>query len=144
MRRLTICAIVLVLSALATGRDESLDELKARVQRTPGSDRAEICIRIAEIQLRTADKSYVDGDVEKGRIAVEDIATYSEKARDSAIESHKHLKGIEIAVRKISDKLKDIKRTLAFEDQAPVEKTIDRLETVRTSLLKDMFKKEKK
>jgi hypothetical protein len=144
MRTLSICAIVLIFTALAIGRDESLDELKAHVERASASDRAEICVRIAELELRIADKSYVDGDVEKGRAAVEDIASYSEKARDSAIEAHKHLKGVEIAVRKISDKLKDIKRTLAFEDQAPVEKTIERLEAVRTSLLKDMFKKEKK
>jgi len=74
------------------------------------------------------------------------VASYSEKARDSAIASKKHLKNAEIATRKMAEKLNDIKRTLAFEDQPPVEQAIHRLEDVRTSLLKEMFsdKKEKK
>jgi hypothetical protein len=40
--------------------------------------------------------------------------------------------------------LRDIKRTLAFDDQAPVEQAIRRLEDVRTSLLKAMFAKDNK
>ena len=70
--------------------------------------------------------------------------TYSEKARDAATQTKKHLKNIEIDVRKIADKLRDIKRTLAFEDQPPVEQAIRRLEDVRTTLLHEMFAKENK
>ncbi len=44
----------------------------------------------------------------------------------------------------MAEKLRDIKRTLAFEDQPPVEQAIRRLEDVRTALLKEMFAKEKK
>jgi hypothetical protein len=42
----------------------------------------------------------------------------------------------------MADKLRDIKRTLAFEDQPPVQQAIDRLEDIRTTLLKEMFAKE--
>ena len=79
---------------------------------------------------------------DQARAAVDDIVTYSEKARDSATQTKKHLKNVEIDVRKIADKLRDIKRTLAFEDQPPVEQAIDRLEDIRTTLLKEMFAKE--
>ena len=41
----------------------------------------------------------------------------------------------------MADKLRDIKRTLAFEDQPPVEQAIHRLEDIRTTLLKEMFAK---
>jgi hypothetical protein len=41
----------------------------------------------------------------------------------------------------MAEKLRDIKRTLAFEDQPPVEQAIRRLEDVRTILLKEMFAK---
>ena len=75
---------------------------------------------------------------------MEDIVSYSEKARDAAIQTRKHLKNVEIDVRKMAEKLRDVKRTLAFEDQAPVEQAVRRLENVRTTLLKEMFAKEKK
>jgi len=43
----------------------------------------------------------------------------------------------------LAEKLRDIKRTLAFEDQAPVEQAIRRLEDARTALLKEMFSDKK-
>ena len=76
--------------------------------------------------------------------AVDDVVAYSEKARDNATQTKKHLKNVEIDVRKMAEKLRDIKRTLAFEDQLPVERAIRRLEDVRTALLQEMFAKDKK
>lgn len=145
MRRLALTMILLALAAAyGAAKDETLDELKARVDGAHPEDRAELCIRIAQHQLRNADKLYSDGKVEEARAAVDDIVTYSEKARDAATQTKKHLKTIEIDVRKIADKLRDIKRTLAFEDQPPVEQAIRRLEDVRTTLLQEMFAKENK
>jgi len=51
---------------------------------------------------------------------------------------------VEISVRKLAEKLRDIKRTLALEDQPPIEKAIEGMEAIRTTLLKEMFRKEKK
>jgi hypothetical protein len=139
-------ALTLFLLALAasygTARDETVDELKARVESAHLDDRPELCIRIAQHQLRNADKLYTDGQSDQARAAVDDIITYSEQARDAALQTKKHLKSIEIDVRKIADKLRDIKRTLAFDDQPPVDQAIRRLEDVRTTLLKEMFAKE--
>ena len=117
---------------------------KARVPKTAPNSHP-----IAQDQLRIADKLYSDGKSTQARAAVEDIVTYSEKARDTVTQTKKHLKNVEINVRKMADKLRDIKRTLAFEDQPPVEQAIRRLEDIRTTLLKEMFakdteKKEKK
>jgi len=134
--------------ALAAGtmaaRDESVDELKSRVQNAAPQDRPKLCVQIAELQLRNADKLYRDGDVEQARAAVADIVTYSEQARDSAVETKKRLKNVEIAVRKVAERLRDIKRTLPYEEQPAVEHAVQRLEEIRTSLLKQMFSKEKK
>ena len=79
-----------------------------------------------------------------GGAAVDDIVAYSEKARDAATQTKKRLKNVEIDIRKMAEKLRDIKRTLAFDDQPPVELAIRRLEDVRTTLLKEMFAKENK
>jgi len=42
----------------------------------------------------------------------------------------------------MSEKWRDIRRTLAFDDQPPVEQAIRRLEDIRTALLKEMFAKD--
>jgi hypothetical protein len=149
MRRVASYSFVVTLAlALASvygaAKEETVDELKARVERARPEDRADLCIRIAQRQLHNADKLYVDGKVDQARAAVDDIVTYSEKARDAAMQNKKRLKNIEINVRKMADKLRDIKRTLAFDDQPPVEEAIHRLEDVRTTLLKEMFAKENK
>jgi hypothetical protein len=144
MRKLAIWMFLLALAAGSAAKDETVDELKSRLQNANPQDRPTVCVQIARLQLRNADTLYTNGKMEQARAAVDDIVTYSDQARDAATQSRKHLKNVEIAVRKMSEKLRDIKRTLAFEDQPPVEQAIQRLEEIRTSLLKEMFKKEKK
>jgi hypothetical protein len=121
-----------------------VDELKARFESARPEDRPGLAIRIAQHQLRNADKLYGEGNIEQGRVAVDDIVSYSEKARDAATETKKHLKNIEIDARRMAEKLRDIKRTLAFEDQPPIEQAIRRLEDIRTALLQEMFTKDNK
>jgi hypothetical protein len=144
MRRLAFAMILLALASAYGAKDETVDELKSRFESTRPEDRPELGIRIAQHQLRDADKLYSEGNADRARAAVDDIVTYSEKARDAAIQTRKRLKNVEIEVRKMAEKLRDIKRTLAFEDQAPVEQAVRRLEDVRTTLLKEMFAKEDK
>jgi len=145
MRRLAFTVLLLsVASAYGAAKDETAAELKARLESARPEERPELCIQIARRQLRNADKLYSEGKVDQARDAVDDIVTYSEKARDAATQTKKHLKNVEIDVRKMAEKLRDIKRTLVLEDQAPVEQAIRRLEDVRTTLLKEMFAKENK
>jgi len=147
MRRLAFLMLVVALAlacSYGAAKDETVDELKARFESARPEDRADLAIRIAQYQVRNADKFYSDGQVDQARAAVEDIVTYSEKARDTVTQTRKRLKNVEINVRKMAEKLRDIKRTLAFEDQPPVTQAIDRLEDIRTTLLKEMFAKENK
>src|SRR6202040_622601 len=143
MRPLTI-SIFLVGFALmlcAAAKDETVEQLKSRVESARPEDRPELSIQIARRQLHEADQLYKEGKIDQAVVAVEEIVSYSEKARDAATQTGKRLKNVEIDARKIADKLRDIKRTLPFDDQAPVEQAIRRLEDVRTSLLKAMFAK---
>jgi len=140
MRQLVLTMLLLALAAAyGAAKNETVGELKLRFESAHLDDRPELGIRIAQQQLRNADKLYSEGNADEARAAVDDIATYSEKARDAAIQTKKRLKDLEIQARKMAAKLRDIKRTLAFENQAPVEQAIRRLEDVRTSLLKAMF-----
>jgi hypothetical protein len=147
MRRLAFLMLAVALAlacSYGAAKDETVDELKARFESARPEDRADLAIRIAQYQVRNADKFYSDGQVDQARAAVEDIVTYSEKACDTVTQTRKRLKNVEINVRKMAEKLRDIKRTLAFEDQPPVIQAIDRLEDIRTTLLKEMFAKENK
>jgi soluble cytochrome b562 len=142
--KVAMVSIVLGSTMLAAAKDETLAELKARADSARPEDRPPLYIEIAHLQLRNADKLYNDGNVEQARAAVEDIVASSEKARDSATQSKKHLKSVEISVRKMAEKLRDIRRTLNLEDQPPVDVAIKHLEDIRTTLLDAMFRKEKK
>jgi hypothetical protein len=145
MRRLALYLLLLALgSAYGAAKDETVAELKARLESARAEDRPELCLQIARGQLRSADTLYKDGSVAQAAAAVDDVVTYSENARDAATQTKKHLKNVEIDVRRMAEKLRDIKRTLAFEDQLPLERAIRRLEDVRTALLQEMFAKDKK
>ncbi len=140
-----VLTVVLAITTAASARkEETLDDLKARAESARPEERPGLCIEIARRHLQAADELYTAGKVDPARTAVEDVAVWAEKARDASIQSGKKLKPTEIAVRKMAEKLRDIKRTLNFEDQAPVQAAVDRLENVRTELLAKMFGKGKK
>jgi hypothetical protein len=145
MRRLALYLLFLALaSAYGAAKDDPIDELKSRFESARPEDRPDLGIEIARHQLRNADRLYTEGKADQARAAVDDIVAYSEKARDAALQTKKRLKNVEIEARKMAEKLRDIKRTLAFEDQPPVEQAIRRLEDIRTVLLNEMFSKDKK
>ena len=96
MRRIAFCIFLLALgSAFGLAKEETVDELKARFASARPEDRPELGIRIAQHQLRNADRLYSEGKVEPAREAVEDIVGYAEKARDAATQTKKRLKNVD-------------------------------------------------
>jgi hypothetical protein len=142
-----VTALGLLLLALTTpailagGDRPTIEELKGRVANASVGERPVLCIHISERQLDTADKLYVAGDSERGKAALVDVVAFSELARDYAIQSHKHEKPSEIAIRKMTRKLADMKHAVSHEDQDQIQTTIDRLERIRDDLLAAMFPK---
>ncbi|MBV9479409.1 MAG: hypothetical protein JO249_01475 [Acidobacteria bacterium] len=134
-------AILIILGSLAVlARErETIEQLKARADNAAPKDRVILALRVAERQADAADKFYAAGKVDEARAAIQDVVLYTEKAGDAASQSGKKLKNAEITVRQIAHKLNDMKRTLNFEDQAPVDEAIAHLEHVRTELLSKMF-----
>ena len=141
-----VLAILLAVSFAAFARkEESLEQLIARAESARLEDRPGLYTEIAQREVESADQLYTAGKVDAARTGISDVVTYSDKARDAAISSGKKLKHVEIAMRKMAAKLRDIKRTLVFEEQAPVQAAVDHLEQLRTELLAHMFgKKEDK
>jgi hypothetical protein len=119
----------------------TLEELKAKLSSAPAGDKPHLCVQIAQRQLSEADKYYVAADLEKAQPALTDVVTFSEQARDYAIQSHKYQKQTEIAVRGMTRKLTDLLHSLPHDDQPPIEDAIKRLQRVRDDLLTAMFPK---
>jgi len=142
--RAVVALLAAFLASPMAAKEPTVDELKARLSSTSVGDRPQICLQIAERQLEDADKLYSALESEKAQSALTDVVTFSELARDNAIQSHKHLKQTEIAVRKMTRKLNDLKHSVSREEQASVQNAIDHLQRVRDDLLLAMFPKGKK
>jgi hypothetical protein len=144
-KRAFFLSLVLAFSVAAVARKEdSLEQLKTRLESAPPDQRISLSLEIAQRQLNSADKLYTDGKPDEARAAVSDVVAYSEKAGQAANETGKKLKQAEISVRKMAHKLRDIKRSVNFEDQQPLEDAADRLERIRSDLLTRMFGPSKK
>jgi polyhydroxyalkanoate synthesis regulator phasin len=141
MRNWAIILAMVVASAVsaAASKEETLAEMIARADAARPEERPALYTEIAERQLKAADRLYGDGKAEEARAAVNDVVTYCNQATNAAISSGKKLKQTEIAVRKMAARLRDIRRGLAFEDQAPVQAAVEKLENLRTTLLNRMF-----
>ncbi|HEY4904979.1 MAG TPA: hypothetical protein VIH89_16010 [Candidatus Sulfotelmatobacter sp.] len=140
--RMAVALLVLSVGSAAIGAKElSVEELKARLASASTGERPHLCVEIAEKQFSSANKFYAEGETEKGQAALTDVAVFSESARDNSIQSGKHLKQTEIAVRLMTRKLTDLKHRVTHDEQTEVQGTIDRLQRVRDDLLAAMFHK---
>jgi hypothetical protein len=118
-----------------------VDELKTRLASANIPDRPRICVQIAERQMAETTKLYAATEDEKAQAALTDVIAFSELARDYAIQSHKHQKQSEIAVREMIRKLTELMHTLGHDDQAPIRDALTRMDRVRDDLLLAMFPK---
>jgi hypothetical protein len=140
-RAIILIFAVGVSTLVGADADQSVEELAKRAEAVRLEERPSLYVQIARKRLGDADKLYSSGNNEAARAAVADVADYSDKASDAATRTGKKLKDTEIAMRKMAEKLRDIKRSVTFEEQAPIQKTIDRLEKMRDELLSRMFGK---
>ena len=127
--------------ALAQSHEPTIDELKARIASASIRDRPPLCIQLSEQQLGAASRFYNAGESEQAKTALTDVVAFSELARDYSIQSHKHEKQSEIAIRKMIRRLNDLKHTVTHDEQEQVQNTIDRLQRIRDDLLAAMFPK---
>ena len=143
LRRLVAVLVWLALAAPAAlnAEEPSIEELKARIANASLVDRPPLCLQISAQQVGAAGRFFEIGDIEQAKAALTDVVAFSELARDYAIQTRKHEKRSEIAIRKMIHKLADLKHTVSHEDQEPVQNAINRLERVRDDLLIAMFPK---
>lgn len=140
---LVAASLAMALPAFAGKKEETLDQLIARAESARPEDRPTLYLEIARQKAEGVDKLYNAGNADAGKAGLQDVLSFSRKATNTSIQTGKKLKNVEIGLRKIAEKFRDVKRTLAFEDQAPIQETVDELEQMRTDLLSAMFGKKK-
>src|SRR5581483_3581144 len=139
-RRLFAILLCLLAGALCFAREEEpLPQLMARADSATGAQQADLCMQVADRQLKLAIDAYKQDKPEAGRDALDQITKYADKGHSAAIHSGKRVKHTEIKIRRISERLRDLKFNTGVDDQPFVQGTIDKLETYRTELLKSMF-----
>jgi hypothetical protein len=138
-----IVSLLFACVLLANAKEKSVLELADEAQAAPIKEQPKLYIEIARTQLDLADKAYSAGNPESAKVAVDDVVEYSGKATDASIQSGSKLKDTEIRIRKMADKLRDIKHNLNAEDQPEVQSAMNKLEDMRSKLLGKMFEKKK-
>lgn len=119
--------------------NNQLESLKQHAAAAKPDEQVKEYIAIFEQEIELADRAYNDGDADKALALVNDAVADAGRARDSAFKSHKQMKKLELHVRKSARRLEDIRRSLAFEDRAPVAKAVGQMEDISRELLAKMF-----
>lgn len=136
----TVVLVLLTLTAVGAARkNETLDQLIARADAAKLDDQPKLYIEVAQREFKALNESYSASRWDNFQSELQNVVTYCDKAHTTAIRSRKHVKKTEIEIRKMSERLHDIKLNVEVDDQPKVQAAIDRLETFRTELLASMF-----
>jgi DNA repair ATPase RecN len=139
-RLLVLWLALPVLAALPQRNPQGeLPSLKEHARTAKPADATLANARVVRQEIEIADQCFKDGDVDKAQAAVDDAVHYAELADAALQKNSKHLKEAEIIMREAGRRLEEIRRSLAFDDQAPVQQAEDRLEKIRRDLLAQMF-----
>src|SRR5438445_11920962 len=112
MRRSMVVLTLLAGISVATygSKQQTLEQLIARAPSARAEDQPHLYIEIARKELEAAEKSYKTGENDAARKSVEELVGYFGKASDAASQVGKKLKDTEMALSKMAQKLRDLKR----------------------------------
>ena len=143
MRRI-LAIILLALCAMslwAKKEEEPIESLKQRAEAAEGSKQIELLVKVAQRQMQAADQLFDQGTTDQAQAAVQDVLTYSLRAIQQAKDTRKRMKHTEIDIRKLTDHMNDMKRSLSVDDRPPVAAAIEKIDKARSDLLTAMFKR---
>ena len=134
-------ALVLAVAglALAQAAPDRVAHLKAKAATANPVDQEKLFLEIVRAEFDAAKAAFASGNAQQAQGALADLEDYAQRAARLAVDHRKRLKNTEIELRKVSDRLKNLKPTLTFEERVPVQNTIDHLEKLRTDLMSTMF-----
>jgi hypothetical protein len=142
MKNKVLILLVFVFSAgwlCFAKQEETLPQLIARADAASAGQQADLCMEVAEREVKLAVAAYKENKSDEGRDALQQIVKYADKGHSAAMQSGKRLKHTEIKLRQIALHLRDLKSDLDVDDQPLAQAAVDKLEDFRTEILKSMF-----
>src|SRR5437660_5084230 len=95
-----ILIVLLATSIPSFGRsEETLQQLIARAEAAPPAHQPDLYVEVAERELKSTVESYKANQPEEGRVALEQIVTYTDKAHAAPIHPGKRNKHTQIKNR---------------------------------------------
>jgi predicted HTH domain antitoxin len=120
-------------------QEETLQQLIARADAASAGQQADLCMEVAEREVKLAVAAYKDNKIDEGRDSLQQIVKYADKGHSAAMQSGKRLKHTEIKLRQIALHVRDLKSNVDVDDQPLAQAAVDKLEDFRTEILKSMF-----
>jgi hypothetical protein len=118
---------------------EELEKAKAKAEHAPERDRCYENVEVVRALVEVANEQFGAGDADQAQKTVKETVTYADRAKDAAQHSGHKLKQAEISLRKAQRRLDDLRHTLAFEDQEPVEAALKQIEADRQEILRQVM-----
>ncbi|MBI2677521.1 MAG: hypothetical protein HYX28_01925 [Candidatus Koribacter versatilis] len=118
-------------------KDESLDALKARAFR---ENQPRLYAEVVRRQIEVANQYYTAGEVDKAQSVIAEIVDLTGKCIEAAQKNHSNLKDTELTLYKAGRRLEDVRRSLSFDDQPPVQAAVERIQKARRDLLDLLFR----
>ena len=122
-------------SAQKSSAMEELERAKAKAEHASERDRCYENVEVVRALVEVANEQFGVGDADQAQKTVKETATYADRAREASQHSGHKLKQAEITLRKAQRRLDDLRHTLTFEDQGPVEAVLKQLEVDRQEIL---------
>jgi hypothetical protein len=135
--------LLVTLCSAHSAANETVAQLEKRLESARREEQPPICLALVWRYIEQSSKAYADGKAEDAGKAIQQAGQFAEQATTAALDSGKHQKRVEIELRKMAHRLRDMNRTLAFEDQPTVQAAVDRIEDLRSRILQHMFAKKK-
>lgn len=135
---------MIAVASLAASSDETPEQIKARADAARSGECSRICLDYAKQAVELSNRAFTAGEVVNGHKLMKEAVDYADRSAKDAAAARKRQKDTEIGLRKLANRMRDIKNSLNFEDREPVEKQIETIERLRSDVLTSMFGQPKK
>ena len=151
MGRITFLLLALLLPLPAWAEDTA-EQLRARLAaETDLIRKARLAVRLAELELEMARKSYEQGDWEKGSAGLEQMLDHVEQAythltatRRDPRRNPSGFKDTEIKLRAFHRRLDDLRVSLPLDERPEAEKVMARVREIQQALLEGLMRAKEK
>jgi hypothetical protein len=123
---------------LSVAQQPALNALQQRADEAHGVDCARLSMQVARRSLEDA-HHFFSNNSQTAHNSIDVALRYATRAVDCALESHKHQKTIEIELRGLIRRTREVARTVDTEDRSHVTHIADDMEKQRDRLLQSIF-----